>query len=175
MHLIDEIGLEPGRDLRRIEAAIVAQDPDLDWVAPAAVTSRRSTDPPRCPRHTPLGGSTSRCPVPRTHPRDERRPVRLEIRGHRRIADRVGRRARGHREVPTARRGRGRACGGWRFGRRVPVHARCGPSQRLASRPSERWRDGTSSATVDKRVGGLGPESDVGRAECPSGRRRGFG
>jgi DNA-binding SARP family transcriptional activator len=46
-HLIDEIGLEPGRDLRRIEAAIVAQDPDLDWVAPAAATSRRSTDPPR--------------------------------------------------------------------------------------------------------------------------------
>lgn len=41
-HLVEELGLEPGPDLRRVEAAIVAQDADLDWVAPAAAKT-----PPR--------------------------------------------------------------------------------------------------------------------------------
>ncbi len=41
--LVEELGLEPGRDLRRIEAAIVAQDPDLDWVAPPVAKTARGT------------------------------------------------------------------------------------------------------------------------------------
>ena len=34
--LVDELGLEPGAELRRLEAAIVAQDPELDWQPPTS-------------------------------------------------------------------------------------------------------------------------------------------
>jgi predicted ATPase/DNA-binding SARP family transcriptional activator len=37
--LADELGLEPGPGLRRLEAAVLAQDPSLDWHPTAAATS----------------------------------------------------------------------------------------------------------------------------------------
>ena len=39
--LVDELGVEPGPDLRRLEAAVLAQDPDLDWTPGSA----RPTEP----------------------------------------------------------------------------------------------------------------------------------
>lgn len=66
--LVEELGLEPGRELRRIEAAIVAQDPDLEWVAPVAQRpERRPTATPDAAaarwaarlRASPLRGRTA--------------------------------------------------------------------------------------------------------------------
>lgn len=37
--LADELGLEPGSGLRRLEAAVLAQDPSLDWQLAAAVAA----------------------------------------------------------------------------------------------------------------------------------------
>jgi DNA-binding SARP family transcriptional activator len=37
--LAEELGLEPGPELRRLEAAVLAQDPSLDWRAAAAVAA----------------------------------------------------------------------------------------------------------------------------------------
>ena len=39
--LVDELGIEPGPELRRLEAAILDQDPDLDWTPGSA----RPTEP----------------------------------------------------------------------------------------------------------------------------------
>lgn len=33
--LVEQLGVEPGPELRRVHALILAQDPDLDWTAPA--------------------------------------------------------------------------------------------------------------------------------------------
>ena len=38
--LVEELGLDPGRELQRLEAAILAQDPALDLTAPAARRGR---------------------------------------------------------------------------------------------------------------------------------------
>ena len=56
--LVDDLGLEPGRDLQRLEGAILAQDPALDLAAPArsspAAPRLAATAPPVPP--TPLLG-----------------------------------------------------------------------------------------------------------------------
>jgi YVTN family beta-propeller protein len=49
-HLIDELGLEPGRALRELERAILAQDPVLD--APGRPTARRSPATARSSRRS---------------------------------------------------------------------------------------------------------------------------
>jgi WD40 repeat protein/DNA-binding SARP family transcriptional activator len=43
--LVDELGIEPGPELRRLEAAILDQDPDLDWTPGSA----RPSEPGRLP------------------------------------------------------------------------------------------------------------------------------
>ena len=50
--LADELGLEPGRGLRRLEAAVLAQDPSLDWY-PAGPT-------PAVPSHSAPGHAGAR-------------------------------------------------------------------------------------------------------------------
>ena len=42
--LTDELGLEPGRELRELQEAMLRQDPALDWNAPAAAPSREPTE-----------------------------------------------------------------------------------------------------------------------------------
>jgi predicted ATPase/DNA-binding SARP family transcriptional activator len=42
-HLVDELGIEPGSELRRLEAAVLAQDPALDPDVPAAPAPARGT------------------------------------------------------------------------------------------------------------------------------------
>ena len=37
--LVDELGVEPGPELRRLEAAVLAQDPSLDLLSPAPVSA----------------------------------------------------------------------------------------------------------------------------------------
>ncbi len=41
--LSTELGLEPGPELRRLEAAVIAQDPSLDLIAPVVVSHREDT------------------------------------------------------------------------------------------------------------------------------------
>ena len=43
--LVEDLGLDPGRELQRLEAAILAQDPSLDLDEPAA----RARRPPPLP------------------------------------------------------------------------------------------------------------------------------
>src|SRR4051794_32871806 len=48
--LVEELGLEPGRALRELEAAILTQDPSLDWTPPPdGPTPRSSADVPLAP------------------------------------------------------------------------------------------------------------------------------
>ena len=42
--LVDELGIEPGPELRRLESAIVAQDPALDWVGGGGGADRGQRD-----------------------------------------------------------------------------------------------------------------------------------
>jgi predicted ATPase/DNA-binding SARP family transcriptional activator len=44
--LVDELGIEPGESLRRLERAILAHDPSLSLAAPAAAKPRRVPVPP---------------------------------------------------------------------------------------------------------------------------------
>jgi len=55
--LADELGLEPGPELRRLEAAVLAQDPALEWQPPAPPPGRPPDDlaagPPAGPAPAP--------------------------------------------------------------------------------------------------------------------------
>ena len=64
--LVDELGIEPGAELRRLEAAVLAQDPSLDppAVAGAATTPVRGPRPPARRRR----GSPPRPPPPGQRP-----------------------------------------------------------------------------------------------------------
>ena len=76
--LVDELGIEPGAELRRLEAAVVAQDPALDWTAEpagssptvAAGASRIGHGSPRAggqtatARASAAAWATPRCSVP---------------------------------------------------------------------------------------------------------------
>lgn len=57
--LVDELGIEPGAELRRLEAAVVAQDPELDLV-PA--------DPPVLPEAGTAGPGAPAMPTPAARP-----------------------------------------------------------------------------------------------------------
>ena len=62
--LADELGLEPGPGLRRLEAAVLVQDPSLDWRPPA-------TPPPPAPPPGRKAASRRRRPCP-----SEKEPAR---------------------------------------------------------------------------------------------------
>ena len=68
--LADEVGVEPGPELRRLEAAVLDQASDLDWVAPPPTPSRAGSpprpvaEPPpsrRRPGARPAGGRGRPC------------------------------------------------------------------------------------------------------------------
>jgi DNA-binding SARP family transcriptional activator len=50
--LRDELGIEPAPPLRQLEQAVLAQDPALDWVAPAALTLPAPSAQPELPTPT---------------------------------------------------------------------------------------------------------------------------
>ena len=54
--LVEELGLDPGRELQRLEAAILAQDPALDLAAPAAHPAPAPDQSPLPVPMTPLLG-----------------------------------------------------------------------------------------------------------------------
>ena len=56
--LADELGLEPGAELRDLQAAVLRQDPALDWVAPA------DGQPPRSPPSPSRSRSPAGPPAP---------------------------------------------------------------------------------------------------------------
>jgi DNA-binding SARP family transcriptional activator len=60
--LADELGLEPGPELRRLEAAVLAQDPSLDW-RPAATPS--ASEPAVAQRGRAEGQPAAQTAVPR--------------------------------------------------------------------------------------------------------------
>ena len=94
--LVDELGIEPGPELRRLEAAVLAQDPALDVLRP--VRGGRTRRPSRS-RSTPW--------VPRSSGRDAELGVAatgLGGRGRRARRLRVGAGTGGHRQDPTGRR-----------------------------------------------------------------------
>src|SRR3954451_4221730 len=55
--LVDELGIEPGERLRQLEAAILAQDPELAWVEPDA-------EPQSVPPASPPRGAAAPEPLP---------------------------------------------------------------------------------------------------------------
>ncbi len=66
----DELGIDPGRDLQDLEAAVLAHDPLLDWTAPPArveLTHRAVPSRLQTPRRTPCGCRTFR-PATRISP-----------------------------------------------------------------------------------------------------------
>ncbi|HET9609807.1 MAG TPA: BTAD domain-containing putative transcriptional regulator [Acidimicrobiales bacterium] len=58
-HLVDELGIEPGSELRRLEAAVLAQDPSLDLPPTPAGRPARPSLVPDGPT-TPAGGAGTR-------------------------------------------------------------------------------------------------------------------
>ena len=99
-HLADELGVDPGPELRRLEDLVLRQDPSLDEV-----------DPLPTPVEAPAGGCSGRD----AGPAGALRPGRAARSGHRRPARRRGRPRSGRRRQRRARhrqdavhRGRGR-------------------------------------------------------------------
>jgi len=65
--LVDELGIDPGPDLRRLEQQILTQDPDLDWKSPVAehpVAASPSAPPQPSPAVSTRPGG--RLPMPVT-------------------------------------------------------------------------------------------------------------
>jgi len=51
-HLVDELGVEPGPELQRLQRAVLDQDPDLDWTPPAGAADLPATDTVDAPAAT---------------------------------------------------------------------------------------------------------------------------
>ena len=58
-HLVDELGLEPSESLRRLEARILQQDPELDRPTAALPMKELANGPPRRTRRPALAGITA--------------------------------------------------------------------------------------------------------------------
>ena len=66
--LVEDLGLDPSRELQRLEAAILAQDPSLDAEPP-----RRAPAPPAAPRRAAAAARPADAAArPRRRPRDRR-------------------------------------------------------------------------------------------------------
>src|SRR5690349_20240735 len=44
--LADELGLEPGAELRSLQTAVLRQDPSLEWTGPPSIPQQRAVSPP---------------------------------------------------------------------------------------------------------------------------------
>ncbi len=71
--LHDELGIEPGVELRELQAAILRQDPDLEWRPPATPATRAAAAPPAPPAAAPAPPAPPAAPagsgaVPRRWP-----------------------------------------------------------------------------------------------------------
>ena len=63
--LNDELGLDPGVELRDLERAVLQQDPSLDWIPPSSEHARRGDEPAEPADAPPLSvTSTGRVPAP---------------------------------------------------------------------------------------------------------------
>src|SRR5215472_17616534 len=62
--LADELGLEPGPELRRLEAAVLAQDPSLDWQHDPAASAVAAPAPPVPARAQPAAPPTGEPSAP---------------------------------------------------------------------------------------------------------------
>ena len=58
-HLVDELGVEPGRDLQLLHRAVLDHDPDLDWTPRGTLSSSLASAPSAVPP-TSLPASTTR-------------------------------------------------------------------------------------------------------------------
>lgn len=66
--LVDELGIDPGPDLRRLEQQILTQDPDLDWRSPVEVQPVDVAASPALPASISAGAARhgGRLPIPVT-------------------------------------------------------------------------------------------------------------
>ena len=63
--LNEELGLDPGAELRDLERAVLQQDPSLDWIPPSSEHVRRGDEPAEPADAPPLSVTTiGRIPVP---------------------------------------------------------------------------------------------------------------
>ena len=62
--LNEELGLDPGVELRDLERAVLQQDPSLDWIPPSSEHVRRGHEPAEPDAPTPSVTSIGRVPVP---------------------------------------------------------------------------------------------------------------
>ena len=63
--LNEELGLDPGAELRDLERAVLQQDPSLDWIPPSSEHVRRGDEPAEPAMHRRSSvTSTGRVPVP---------------------------------------------------------------------------------------------------------------
>ena len=137
----DELGLEPGAELRDLQTAVLRQDPALDWVAPAAGPPAPRPGPPRArpadgdPPVEPVGRLAAGRPRPGPRGAGRRPRHRGGGRGGVRRADRRA----GHRQVPAERRAGGggpgpRRSACWSGGaRRTTARRRCGRGSRCSN------------------------------------------
>ena len=134
--LADELGLEPGPELRDLQAAVLRQDPALAWSTPG----RTTTEPTSPPVRRPMPHGT-------VHGRGRLAPGRPGRRA-RRVGRRVG-------AVPGAS---GLRCGLRRAGhRQEPAVRRAGPARRVRGRdrrggPVLAGRGGPAALPVGRRA-----------------------
>ena len=105
--LTDELGIEPGPELRRLEAAVLAQDPSLDVLRPVPAAAAR-----RASARARRRGSR----IPRPRDRTGVAAGGVGGRGRRARRLRVGAGTRGHRQDPTGRRAGAGGPRRWRGG-----------------------------------------------------------
>jgi hypothetical protein len=113
--LVEELGLEPGRPLQQLEAAMLAQDASLDWSPPAVVAAATTPLPRRLdgpPSEPAFASSAARSHARAPHARAPR-PQPQRSRGRALPAVRRGRRpaGRGGGRPPGAARDRRPALG----------------------------------------------------------------
>jgi predicted ATPase/DNA-binding SARP family transcriptional activator len=62
--LVEELGLDPGRELRQLEQAVLRHDPALDWAPPAAIGIAGPPMETVSPTPATPASSTGRLPIP---------------------------------------------------------------------------------------------------------------
>ena len=73
--LAEELGLEPGPELRRLEAAVLAQDPSLDWQPAAAPPAPEPAAVPRARTERQPAAPPPAVSLPAAPPREQAQPA----------------------------------------------------------------------------------------------------